>query len=111
MLLFGSFVRSASTLPAAAPGAGLMRIICPQCRNSIESALDAGGEVLCPACGSGFRLEQGSTTGWAATERGRKLGRFELMDLLGTGAFGAVYLARDPELDRVVAVKVPHSGG
>jgi WD40 repeat protein/tRNA A-37 threonylcarbamoyl transferase component Bud32 len=38
-----------------------------------------------------------------------KLGRFELLDTLGHGAFGTVYKARDPELDRVVAIKVPRS--
>ena len=29
------------------------------------------------------------------------------MDTVGVGAFGTVYKARDPELDRVVAIKVP----
>lgn len=41
----------------------------------------------------------------------RTLGRFEIVRLLGKGAFGAVYLARDPRLDRNVAVKVPQAGG
>jgi hypothetical protein len=35
------------------------------------------------------------------------LGRFELVELLGEGAFGTVFRARDPHLDREVAVKVP----
>jgi WD40 repeat protein/tRNA A-37 threonylcarbamoyl transferase component Bud32 len=39
----------------------------------------------------------------------RVLGKFQLLDLLGRGAFGAVYKARDVELDRIVAVKVPHA--
>ncbi|HEX3658577.1 MAG TPA: protein kinase [Pirellulales bacterium] len=37
-----------------------------------------------------------------------KLGRFEIRERLGAGAFGAVYRARDPLLDREVALKVPH---
>ena len=41
---------------------------------------------------------------------GRKLGRFELLGRVGGGAFGAVWRARDPELDRTVALKVPHPG-
>src|SRR5262249_10219809 len=41
---------------------------------------------------------------------GQKLGRFEVLDTVGQGAFGTVYKARDPELDRVVAVKVPRAG-
>ncbi len=37
------------------------------------------------------------------------IGRFEVLDLVGRGAMGAVYRARDPELDRTVAIKVRHS--
>ena len=40
----------------------------------------------------------------------RALGRFELIEAVGTGAFGTVYKARDPELDRTVAIKVPRAG-
>lgn len=36
-----------------------------------------------------------------------RLGRFELKELLGAGGFGKVYKAFDPQLDRVVAIKVP----
>uniref|UniRef100_A0A7C2NT94 non-specific serine/threonine protein kinase n=1 Tax=Schlesneria paludicola TaxID=360056 RepID=A0A7C2NT94_9PLAN len=38
------------------------------------------------------------------------IGRFQILQLLGEGAFGAVYRARDPQLDRDVAIKVPRSG-
>jgi serine/threonine protein kinase len=38
------------------------------------------------------------------------LGKFELIVKVGVGAFGSVYKARDPKLDRVVAVKVPRMG-
>lgn len=40
-----------------------------------------------------------------------RLGRFELRELLGEGAFGRVFLAFDPELERQVAIKVPHRDG
>ncbi len=37
----------------------------------------------------------------------KKLGRFQVSARLGAGAFGAVYRAYDPQLDREVALKVP----
>ncbi len=36
-----------------------------------------------------------------------KLGRYAVKRILGKGGFGVVYLAHDPQLDRLVAVKVP----
>jgi predicted Ser/Thr protein kinase len=39
----------------------------------------------------------------------KRFGRYEVIELVGTGAMGKVYKARDPNIDRVVAVKVIHS--
>jgi len=39
-----------------------------------------------------------------------RIGRYRIQKLLGSGSFGAVWLGYDDELDRPVAVKVPHRG-
>ena len=40
----------------------------------------------------------------------RKIGRYEVRSLLGEGAYGQVFLAHDPQLDRQVAIKVAKYG-
>ncbi|HYH69172.1 MAG TPA: serine/threonine-protein kinase [Urbifossiella sp.] len=46
-----------------------------------------------------------------ASPVGRRIGRYELGRELGRGGMGVVYLARDTDLDRAVAVKVISGGG
>ncbi|HEV3262430.1 MAG TPA: serine/threonine-protein kinase, partial [Gemmataceae bacterium] len=87
-----------------------MQAICPHCHNSMEWSESSPDDLLCPSCGSSFRLDRGSTVRWTPKEGQRELGRFELIDIVGTGGFGTVYKARDPELQRIVAIKVPRGG-
>ena len=40
--------------------------------------------------------------------QGQTLGKYKILSPLGSGGFGAVYLARDTWIDKEVAIKVPH---
>jgi eukaryotic-like serine/threonine-protein kinase len=85
-----------------------MDLHCPHCHSPIDLAdADTRGDILCPACGSTFRLHELGTTTFAPMQR---LGRFEVIEVVGQGAFGTVYKGRDPDLDRAVALKVPRAG-
>jgi serine/threonine-protein kinase len=40
--------------------------------------------------------------------RGQTIGKYRILSSLGSGGFGAVYLAEDTWIDKKVAIKVPH---
>jgi WD40 repeat protein/serine/threonine protein kinase len=89
-----------------------VRLNCPHCQNPIAVEHDPRAEdtgILCPACGSTFRIEQDYQQSWSPKNL-PQLGRFKLLEAVGRGTFGTVYKARDTELNRIVAVKIPRSG-
>ncbi len=84
-----------------------MHIRCPHCHNAIEVVEDAElQDLVCSSCGSSFNLLPDETVSRQSVTH-RTLGRFELVERIGIGAFGEVWTARDSELDRTVAVKIP----
>jgi tetratricopeptide (TPR) repeat protein/tRNA A-37 threonylcarbamoyl transferase component Bud32 len=96
--------------PASRPE--LQMVPCPHCRASCACDGGSGPRLLaCPECGSRFRVDGTGTEGPGRPRPpGSGVGRYQIRQLLGVGAFGSVWRAWDPELQREVAVKFARSG-
>lgn len=87
-----------------------LQICCPHCSNLVEVVTDTPyEEICCSTCGSSFSLvDRSEMTRMAAPLK--SIGRFDLISRIGVGGFGTVWKARDVQLDRTVAVKIPRRG-
>jgi WD40 repeat protein/predicted Ser/Thr protein kinase len=104
--------------------------LCPACFTEVDE-IDLQKQLapLCPECGEPLEPDPGTTRthdvgkspsqtvpGHAPSEEPlgpsverEAIGRYRVIKMLGTGGFGTVFLAHDPELDRLVAIKMPHA--
>src|SRR5215212_7321988 len=84
-----------------------MQVRCPHCHVPFESGDEPSwADLTCPSCDNSFSLL--GTVSTCTYHAGVKvLGRFELVREVGSGRFGTVWKARDTQLQRTVAVKIP----
>jgi len=109
----------------------IVRVYCPNpdCKQRYKvDDTQVGRDTICKQCGCKFKLSgprretplatnqsgtiavtaAGRSTSWAG-KLPKKLDRFIVRSQIGAGAFGAVYRAYDPLLEREVALKVPRA--
>lgn len=74
---------------------------CPHCLTDFESELGEDDVVYCPHCNAvvAFPPDEELPAGY-------KVGGFQIVELLGRGGMGNVYLAQQLSMDRPVALKI-----
>ena len=82
-----------------------LKIRCPECRSSVDVNADTPWtNITCHSCNAVFSLVVNESKFESSLST---LNQFELLERVGVGGYGTVWKARDTELDRMVAIKIP----
>jgi serine/threonine protein kinase len=88
---------------------------CTDCRKLVSWALQPSASGAADATPEVLGSQGGGQPGPAASNenlpRGTAVGRYLLLERIGAGGMGVVYLAYDPDLDRRIAIKLIRAAG
>src|SRR5688500_3591321 len=78
-------------------------VACPSCGSPLP---EEAPQRLCPRCLMAEAMNVDFPDIGDLAEVARRLQQFEIIELIGRGGMGVVYRARQPQLDRTVAIKI-----